>query len=233
MFRTLTTILMGRMGRAEARLETDNAALIIEQKLREAEAGHEAAKRGLARLLTKAKSEARALETLEARLSDMTGRTRAALEAGRDELARDAAVMVADLENERAVRTRTLEGTEERAARVRVAIEKTHRQLVDLRQGLITAQSVERERRAVRDVRGDLSAGSAIREGEAVLKRLLATEDPVGLLDALEEIEADLDGTALTERLADAGFGDPLKTRAEDVLDRLRADALKPKRKSA
>ena len=233
MFKTLTTIWLGRAGRAEAKLESDNAALIIEQKLREAEAGHEAAKRGLAQLLTKAKSETRALETLDARIADMTERTRGALEAGRDELARDAAAMVADLENERTVRTRTLQGTEERAARVRLAIEKTHRQLVDLRQGLITAQSVERERRAVRNVRGDISASSAIREGEAVLKRLLATDDPVGFVDTLEEIEADLDGTALTERLAEAGFGDPLKTRAEDVLDRLRETAPKLKRKSA
>ena len=222
MFKTLQAILLGRQARLERQLETDNAALIIEQKLREAESGHEAAKRGLAMLLTKAKSERRALDVLRTRVADMTDRTRQALEAGREELASEAAHHVADLENEVKLREATLKGTEERAARVRLAVEKTDRQLVDLRQGLITAQSLERERAAVRNVRGDLSASSAIREGEAVLKRLLSTDDPVGMMDALEEIEADLDGTSVTERLAEEGFGDPLKVRAEDVLARLK-----------
>ena len=224
MLKTLTTIWRGKAGRAEAQLETDNAALIIEQKIREAEAGHESAKRGLAMLITKARSEERALATLAKRLDDMTERTRQAMEAGRDELALDAASLVADLENKRELRERTLTSTQERAARVRLAIEKTHRQLVDLRQGLVTAQGIERERRAVRDKRGDISASSAIREGEAVLKRLLATDDPIGMADVLDEIEGDLDGTSLVERLAEEGFGAPLRTRAQDVLAHLATD---------
>lgn len=223
MFKTIRAIVLGRQGRAEAALETANAAVIIEQKLREADAAHSAAKRALAALIVKIETEERALDALQLRLEDLTERTRAAMEAGSDDLARDAAAMVAQLENERSVREDTLGTSRLKAERMRLAIERTHRQLVDLRQGLITAQSVERERRAMGHAQGSVSARSAIREGEAVLKRLLASEDPVGVDDALERIEDDLSGDSVVARMADAGFGAPLRTRAEDVLERLRA----------
>ena len=223
MQKTLTTIWLGRAGRAEARLETDNAALIIEQKIREAEAGHESAKRGLARLIARARSEERALATLAKRIDDLSGRTREAVEAGRKQLALEAATLVADLENERATREATLVSTQDRIERVRLAVEKTQRQLIDLRQGLITARGMERERDAVRRMQGSASARSALREGEAVLARLLASDDPVEVVDALDEIEADLSGASTERRLAEAGFGAPLKTRAEDVLARVQS----------
>ncbi len=47
MFKTLTTIFLGRANRIEEALEADNAVLIIEQKVREAEAGHAMANCGI------------------------------------------------------------------------------------------------------------------------------------------------------------------------------------------
>ena len=231
MYNIIRTIILGRQARAVQRLETDNAALIIEQKIREAEAGHGAAKRGLASLLVRIGSEKRALEMLDTRLADLTARARKALEAGREDLAEEAATHIAEMENERAVRVRTLEGAETKAQRVRLAIERTHRQLVTLRQGLITAQSVERERHAMRNMQGDAQALSAIREGEAVLNRLLGSEDPVAVMDVLDEIEADLSGESVAERLSGEGFGDPLRLTQSFVLDRLKAET-KPKTKT-
>ena len=231
MYNIIRTIILGRQARAVQRLETDNAALIIEQKIREAEAGHGAAKRGLASLLVRIGSEKRALEMLDTRLADLTARARKALEAGREDLAEEAATHIAEMENERAVRVRTLEGAETKAQRVRLAIERTHRQLVTLRQGLITAQSVERERHAMRNMQGDAQALSAIREGEAVLNRLLGSEDPVAVMEVLDEIEADLSGESVAERLSGEGFGDPLRATQSSVLDRLKAET-KPKTKT-
>lgn len=225
MWRTVTTILLGRRARAEERLIETNAALILEQKIREAEAGHGAAKRALAALIARARTEHKTLDSLGARIGDLEDRTRAALDAGREQLAADAAKLLADLENERAVRERTLASADEKAARMRLAIEKTHRQLIDLRQGLITARAVEAERAAMKNMKGDLSANAAIREGEAVLKRLLDSADPVEEIDALDEIEADLAGETVIERMAEAGFGKAAKVRAEDILERLRGAA--------
>ena len=220
MFKTIKAVCLGRLGRAEAALEIENAALIIEQKIRDAEAGHASAKRGLAALIARTKSEKKALDYIDARISDLETRTQAAVEAGKTDLAMDAAKLLADLENERAVRTRTLESSQEKAERIKLNIEKTQRRLIDLRQGLITAQSVETERHAIRQMRGDMSASSAIREGEAVLNRLLGSDDPIAFVEAYDEIESDLSGDTVMDRLSAAGFGTSGKVRPEDVLAR-------------
>lgn len=228
MWKTLVTILLGRSARVEQRLETGNAALIIEQKLREAENGHDAAKRGLAALIARAKTEKKTLTLINVRIVDLETRTRQALQAGKESLASDAAKLLADLENEQKVRTDALAGVEEKIDRTRLAIEKTQRHLVDLKQGLLTAQSIEAERSALARMKGDLSANSALREGEAVLQRLLDSEDPIEQIDALEEIEADLNGASVIDRLSEAGFGKAVKVRAEDVLERFRTEAFTP-----
>ena len=224
MWNTFITIFRGRAARAEHAFETDNAALIIEQKIREAEAGHAAAKRGLAALVARTKSEKKALDGVETRIADLTERTRLAVQTGKEKLAYDAAKLLAELENERTTRTRSLAGAEEKADRMRLALERTQRQLVDLQQGLITARSVEAERAAFKNMRGDLSANSAIKEGDAVLKRLLQSDDPSAEVEALEEIEAELNGDAVFDRLASEGLGHPEKVRPEDILARF-ADA--------
>jgi len=230
MFKTLRTIFLGRAARAEQELETANAAIIIEQKIREAETGHAIAKRGLASLITRSKSETKALDVLDGRMKDLEMRTRGALAEGKEALAQDAARLLADLENERNLRERTLMSSREKAERMRLAIEKTHRQLIDLRQGLITAKSIESERNAIGHIKGDLSAHSAIAEGEAVLKRLLDNPDPIDAMEALEEIEAGLSGGSVIERLDEAGIGKSDKVQAKDILDRLKAETPKSKK---
>ena len=226
MWKLMRTIALGRKARAEQAIETANAAVIIEQKLREAESSHGRSKRALASLIVTIENEERALAALDNRLAELTDRTRSALEAGDDDLAASAAELVAQLENERRVRQDTLDRARSRAARMRLSIERTHRKLVDLRQGLITARAVERERQSLGSTTGRStdSALAAIREGEAVLQRLMGSEDPVGVDAQVDRIEDELSGRAVEERLADAGHGDPLRVRAQDVLSRLKAD---------
>ena len=227
MFKTIRTVFFGKLGRAEQALEIDNAAIIIEQKIREAEAGHGSAKRGLAALIARTKSEEKALAYINTRISDLEMRTQAAVDGGRIDLAKDAAKLIADLENERAVRTRALESSREKAGRIRLNIEKTHRRLIDLRQGLLTAKSIEAERGAIQQLRGKLSASSAIQEGEAVLERLLGSEDPIAMIDAYDDIEAELSGDSVMDRLTEAGFGQSDRIRPEDVLARFQTKAAK------
>jgi len=215
------------MGRAEQALETENAAIIIEQKIREADAAHTNAKRGLATLITRTKSERRALARIDQRLADLNPRIEAALSAKKQDLALDAARLCAELENEKATRLQTLENSQEKADRIRLHIEKTQRRLIDLRQGLHTAQSIETERRAISQMRGNLSANSAIQEGEAVLGRLLASDDPTQIMETYDQINAELSGETVLDRLTEAGFGTSDKVRAEDILARFETPPVK------
>lgn len=231
MYRTLKSIFQGKGLHAEQNLETRNAALIIHQKISEAEAGHASAKRGLAALVVNIRSEEKALTLLNDQITDLTERTRQALAKENGALAREAAVLVAQLEDERILRQNTLVNSRSKAERVRLAIERNHRQLISLRQGLITAQSIERERASIAGIHSyggkprQQSVSGSIREGEAVLSRLLKSEDPVALDTVLSEVEDDLTGQTVMNRLADAGCGPALKTRPEDVLQRLCGEA--------
>jgi len=233
MLKMFRAILAGQSVRAERSIEIQNAALIIEGKVAEAERGQSQAKTALAALITRTKSERRALGALEKRIADLESRIRQALEAQQTKLAEDAAQMLASMENERHLRQETLRRSDEKAQRLKLAIEKTHRQLIDLQQGLMTARAIGSERRAFRQVKGDINARSAIRDGEAVLQRLLRSEDPVDLMESLDEIEADLSGDRIIQDMTNAGFGDPLKLRGADILARIKSEigSVKPSKK--
>lgn len=230
MFSTLVTILRGRSERARENLETANAAIIIEQKIREAQAGHDRAKRSLASLILRERNEARMLAGLQSRVDDLEARAREALDAGMEDLAGEAAQSIADLESEQKARQTSLTRTQQSVQRLRLLVEKCDRRLVELRQGLITAKAMEAERVTSSELRGDIAGVAAIVEGEQVLDRLLGSADSVEEMDVLDEINAELRGEDVVERLAAEGFGAPVKTHASDVLARLRS---KPAPKSA
>ncbi len=224
MFSTLITIMRGRSERAREGLEATHATLIIEQKIREAEAGHDRAKRSLASLILRERSEDKALAALKARKRDMEDRVRSALSAGKDALARDGADALADMENEAAARKEALERTRKSAARLRLLVEKSERRLVDLRQGLITARAMEAERRSAVEMRGGLGGTAALGEAEAVLRRTLASDDPIEAMDILDGIHAELSGDGLADRMAAEGIGQARRTRGEDILARFQAE---------
>jgi phage shock protein A len=223
MFSTLMTIVRGRNERARDQLESTHAVLILEQKIREAEQGHNTAKRSLATMIIRERNEARALTSLNTRITDLEARAMAALDAEMDALAQEAAGALADLESERDTRNRAVDKTRMSTQRLRLMIEKCQRRLIELRQGLHTARSMDAERISATALRGDIAGAAALVEGEAVLKRVLESADVVEELDILDQLNAELDGDDLVDRLAASGLGAPVRTRGEDVLSRLRS----------
>lgn len=228
MFSTLVTIFRGRAERTREQLEVAEAATIIEQKIRDAERGHEHAKQSLAGLILRERHEDKTLSGLTSRISDLEDRARQALAAGMDDLAAEAAEAIADLQNESEARQNALARTRLSVQRLRLMVEKCERRLVELRQGLITAQSIETERRAHTDSQRDIAGLAAIVEGEAVLERLLGDPDPIERAEILEDLQAELSGDDLVTRLSAEGFGDAPQTRGQDVLARLRAETPAP-----
>ena len=223
MFRTLTTLLTGAQARAETRVRDTYALELIEEKIRQAEAGLKSAKATLASLIQRQRVEARALSALETRIADMTTRATAALEAGREDLARDAAQAIAEMENERTLRRETLDRLDARVLRLRASVEAGHRRIVDLKQGAIQARAVRRESQMQMRLGRSLD-GAPAEEAEALIKRVLGEDDPFERTEILREIEGDLTGASTADRLADAGFGPATRSTADAVLARLKAD---------
>jgi phage shock protein A len=224
MFATLQTLLRGASARADEQVRDRHAIALIDQKIREAEAELRAAKAGLAALIQRERSERRALDQLLARTAELTDRARAALAGGREDLAAEAAGAIAAQEDEAAARRATLDGLEARVLRLRGAVEAGHRRLIDLRQGAAQARALRREQDLQARLRTTLGGPSAADEACALIARVLDRDDPGEQADILRDIERDLDGGAAGDRLAEAGFGRPARTRAADVLARLKAD---------
>ena len=101
MFKTVLTLFRGSVAAAGEELEGRNALLILDQQMRDAAAAVERAKRTLALAIAQDQQEGRRLDATHARIADLEIRATAALDGGREDLAREAAEQIAALEADR------------------------------------------------------------------------------------------------------------------------------------
>jgi phage shock protein A len=224
MMKVLATLIRGAAADAEEAVFEANAIRVLEQQLRDAAMALELSKRELACAMAHRASEARAVEALDQRICELETGARAALAGNRDDLAEEAATVIAAAEDERADRSAAAARFDTDIARLRQLSEDGRRRLSDLRRGLEMARAQDALRRAGANGRRALATGTgALREAEATLTRIRETHKRADdQAAALETLDAELSGAALDKRLSEAGFGLRLKTRPSDVLARLR-----------
>ena len=153
MLSLIRTLLSGAGARAEEALKDQFAVDLLGQHIRDAEAGLAAAKQTLASIIVRQRVEHASLDQLDRRIADLETRARSALASGVEGLADAAASAIAELENEREVRRATVQSLYEKVARMRLSIEKAHRRIVSLNQGMISARAIDAERKAQRPAR--------------------------------------------------------------------------------
>jgi phage shock protein A len=230
MIKTVLTLFRGSVAAAGEELEDRTALLILDQQMRDAAASVERSKRALALAIASDQQEGRRLETTKARIADLEVRATAALEGNRDDLAREAAQAIANLEVERdaAMTARTLFAVE--IARLKRHVANAEARINELDRGRRIARASE----AVRSLRrSGIEAvrpyESTLPEAEATLKRLRDRQMEAQAADeALIEIDAASGPVATAEKLAEQGFGPRLKSTADDVLARLKARGAPP-----
>ncbi len=225
MLRTLTTLFDGANARAEERLRDHFCIELIDQKIREAGASLKAAKFSLASLIQRERAESRQVTALENRITDLTGRATQALNDGREDLATEAAGAIAQLENELTLRRETVRRLETRILQLRQSVEAANRRIIDLKQGAIAARAAKKEADIQKRLGRHVAQDTAFEEAEAMIQRVLNRDDPFEQSQILKEIDAGLDRTDMADRLGEAGYGDPTKSTAADVLSRLRAQS--------
>lgn len=222
MLRTLETLFRGASARSEERVRDAYAIELIDQKLREAETQLRTAKGTLASLIQRQRSEQRQADALAGRILDLTQRARIALESDREDLAAEAAEAIATLENEARIRAETLNRMETQVLRLRQTVEHTHRRIVDLKQGAMSARAIRREQAMQSRLRTTVGGQAAIDEAEELVARVLGQDDPGEQADILADINRQLNRSDVADRMADAGIGDPTRSTAADVLARLK-----------
>lgn len=225
MFKTLLTLVRGSVAAAEEEFEGRNALLILDQQMRDAAAAVERAKRTLALAIAQDQQEGRRLDTTNARIADLEIRATAALDGGREDLAREAAQSIAILEADRdaALTARALFASE--ITRLKRHVANAEARITELDRGRRIARASE----AVRTLRrGGVEAArpyeATLPEAENTLRRLRERQMETQAADeALTELDAANGPIATAEKLAEQGFGPRLRPTADDVLARLKA----------
>jgi len=225
MFKTVFTLFRGSVAAAEEELEDRTAFLILDQQMRDAAAAVDRSKRTLALAIASDQQEGRRLEATNARIADLEVRASAALDGGRDDLGREAAQAIANLEADRdaALTARALFASE--ITRLKRHLANAEARITELDRGRRIARASD----AVRSLRrSGIEAArpyeSTLPEAEATLKRLRERQMEAQAADeALIEIDAASGPLATAEKLAEQGFGPRMKSTADDVLARLKA----------
>jgi phage shock protein A len=225
MIKTIFTLLRGGVAAAGEELGDRNALLILDQQMRDAAAAVERGKRTLALAIAQDHQEGRRLDATTARIADLEVRATAALDAGREDLAREAAQAIATLEADRdaALTARALFASE--ISRLRRYVAGAEARMTELDRGRRIARASE----AVRALRrGGIEAArpceATLPEAENTLRRLRERQIEAEAADqALMEIDAANGPIATAEKLAEQGFGPRLRATADDVLARLKA----------
>jgi phage shock protein A len=225
MFKTVLTLFRGSVAAAGEELEDRSALLILDQQMRDAGAAVERSKRTLALAIAGDQQEGRRLDATNARIADLEVRATAALDGDREDLAREAAQAIANLEADRdaAMTARTLFASE--ISRMKRQVANAEARMTEHERGRRIARASE----AVRALRrGGIEAArpyeSTLPEAENTLKRLRERQIEIqAAAEALIELDAASGPLATAEKLADQGFGPRLKSTADDVLARLNA----------
>ncbi len=211
--------------RAGQKVESAFSVELIDLKIRESSENLNHAKRTLAALVMRLRAEEKSGKQIAGQIADLENRTSQAMTGGNQTLALEGAEAIAELENELVTRNNTIGALKERVARIQFSIEKAHRRLVSLQQGAIAAKAAVAERKAQLRVDRSLLGASSFNEAEALIEKVTGQSDPFEEAGILDEIDDKLTRKSVRDRLADAGFGAPAKSKAEEVLARLAAKA--------
>ncbi|WP_246707349.1 hypothetical protein [Mesorhizobium sp. NZP2077] len=105
---------------------------------------------------------------------------------------------------------------------MRVSVERAHRRIIDLNQGMISARAIDAERKAQSRLVRSIGNSGNLNDAEELLARIKGASDPFEEAGILDEIDGELRHEKIRDRLADAGHGPAVKVRAKDVLERLK-----------
>jgi len=232
MFKQIVTLFRGASHDAAEEFTDRHALKILNQQMRDSAVAVEQARKAVAIAMAQNRQEAEQYERLVRRIADLESRAMAAIEQNKEDLAREAAETIALLEAERDVSADAQQQFSKEIARLRENVRAAEMKLRELQRGQRLATATDKAQK-LRNV-APQSQLSTLREAEETLLRLRMRQRQIDLTDqAMAEMDASGDPSAVTEKLAEAGCGAALRTSADDVMERLKARTAKPTRKSA
>ncbi len=224
MLKILMTLRRGVAAAAAEDLADANALLLLDQQIRDVQAGFARAERALAVALAEQAQEKLRSDAIGQRVAALEARARAALAGQREDLAVEAAEAIAALEGERDAGQQAQALFAGEITQLRRGVSDAERRLGELQRGRRVARVADAVRASRR---GRLEAAplghGTLTGAEATLTRLRRRQAEAAAADSfLDGITADRPHT-VEERLAEAGFGPAVRPTAAGVLARLKS----------
>ena len=222
MFNVILTLIRGRAYDAEQAFIDRNAMPLLAQQIRDAAGAIQSARRAVAIAVAQNEQEKSQHAAIVGRIADLETRAVAALQKGNDELARQAAEAIAELEAERDSSEKAQAQFATTIAKLKATVRSSEARLQGLQRGERLARATEQTQK-LNAVCNDGSGLANLDEAEETLARLRAYQDRCEIAtSALKEMDAANRPAIIIEKLANAGFGAPLGPSADDALARLR-----------
>ena len=222
MLAKLSALFRGTAREAGQAVVDANALKILDQEIRDADTAQGKARDDLAGLVARRRMAESELASFRDQIGKYESSTRAALGQGKNDLAREVAGRIAELESEIGTRGPMIEGMKEAEARLRTAISTTDQKIETLRREIDIVKVNESVQRAQTSVALQ-SAGAHSRIGSAadslqrIKQRQAIQEEKLNANQALEDRRT---GADLDAKLREAGIL-PGHSSADDVLARL------------
>jgi phage shock protein A len=225
MIKTVLTLVRGAAAAADEELADRSALLILDQQIRDATGAIARSKRALALAMAQDEAEGRRLEATLARIADLETRTVAALMAGREDLAQEAAEAIALMEADRDAIKAARASFARESAQLKASVTQASQRLAELERGRRIAQAAEAVRRLKTDSTATMGTGCLV-EAEATLRRLRERQaQDAAASAAFDRLDAGTAPEGIASRLEAAGFGPRTRPTAASVLERLRPHA--------
>lgn len=227
MFKHFFALIRGTAYDSAEAVADRNALIILRQQIRDCADAIAAARKAVAIAIAQNEQEATQHAKLGERIADLEARAIAAIEQGKDGLAREAAETIALLEVERDASGQAQTAYASEIDRLKKVVRDAEARLRELQRGQRIASAVDKTQR-LRDSAPNAGI-AALRDAEDTLARLRSRQKQIdAAAAAMDEMASATDPAAVAGRLAEAGCGAPLKTSADDVLARLARSAKTP-----
>ncbi len=221
MIKLFFALFRGAANEASRSVTDRHGLLILKQQIADCAKAVDIARKSVAIAMAQNKQEEEQYQKLVARIEDLEGRTIIALEKGEEKIARDAAEAIAVLEMEQETSKAALEQFQTGIDKLKAQVRGAETRLRELKRGYQLAEATDKTQK-MRSV-GEVGPSSTLNEAEETLSRLQNRQSNIdNVAIALESMDDPGDAEGVIKRLADAGCGTPLKTSADDVLERLK-----------